>query len=77
MIKLTIPPSAAGDAEPSKHTSHGYEKGKREHSLRWVGVDSLYLSFYGDLFPMWIASWLSGSTTRKAATPTSKPKPNG
>jgi hypothetical protein len=44
-------PEVAGDAEPSNTASHGYEKGKWEYRLLRVGVDSLYLSYYGDLFP--------------------------
>src|SRR4051794_30048945 len=38
------------DAEPSNTASHGYN-GKREYKLLRVGIDSLYLSYYGDLLP--------------------------
>ena len=41
---------SSGDAPPSNTASHGYN-GKQEYRLLRVGVDSLYLSYYGDLFP--------------------------
>ena len=44
-------PVTGGDARPSNTASHGYKEGKREYRLLRVGVDSLYLSFYGDLLP--------------------------
>jgi hypothetical protein len=44
-------PPAAEDAPPSNTASHGYENGKWEYKLLRVGVDSLYLSYYGDLYP--------------------------
>src|SRR5262249_3276584 len=44
-------PQAAGDAPPSNTASHGYDHGEWEYRLLRVGVDSIYLSYYGDLFP--------------------------
>lgn len=45
-------PVAIGDAPPSNTASHGYNGNKDTgYKLLRVGVDSLYLSYYGDLFP--------------------------
>ena len=45
-------PASLGDAPPSNTASHGY-KGNGDKAYRGlrIGVDSLYLSFHGDLFP--------------------------